>query len=131
METDMKPLHPDAARFFTDPPPADFGDGFANDEDLAIIDELDERDDLELLGMGSHVACPAAWADAACMIAPGEPMKDVAKSLACSRSTLWRTLQQSEPLRTRIAEARRYLALEAGTRFRSAEHTSELQSLIR
>src|SRR3546814_11704127 len=78
--------------------------------------------------MGSHVACPAAWADAACMIAHGEPMKDVAKYLACSRSTLWRTLQQSERLRTRIAEERRYLALEAGPRFRGL-HGAALQTI--
>src|SRR3546814_17948269 len=66
----------------------------------------------------SDLASDAAWGEAACMIARGGTMKAVADHLRCSRSTLWRTLQSSERLRTRIAEERRFLAVEAASRFK-------------
>ena len=69
-------------------------------------------------GDGSRVASPHAWNEAAVMIAGGVPLKAVAAHLGCSRSTLWRTLQRSERLRTRILEERRFLAVEAAARFR-------------
>lgn len=67
----------------------------------------------------SRVGSAAAWEEAAAPIARGERLKEVADRLGCSRSTLWRTLQRSERLRTRIAEERRYLSEEASLRFRS------------
>lgn len=67
----------------------------------------------------SRVGSAAAWEEAAAAIARGERLKDVAARLGCSRSTLWRTLQRSERLRTRIEEERQYLSEEAARRFRS------------
>lgn len=69
-------------------------------------------------GDGSRVASPEAWNEAAVMIAGGAPLKSVAERLGCSRTTLWRVLQRSERLRTRILEERRFLAVEAAARFR-------------
>mgnify|MGYP005819805405 CR=1 FL=1 len=69
-------------------------------------------------GDGSRVASPDAWNEAAVMIAGGVPLKSVAERLGCSRTTLWRTLQRSERLRTRILEEQRFLAVEAAARFR-------------
>src|SRR5690606_19221736 len=63
----------------------------------------------------SRTASDVEWGDAARRIAEGETMTAVAARLGCSRSTLWRTLQRSERLRTRIEEERRYLAVEAAT----------------
>ena len=62
------------------------------------------------------------------MIARGETMTAVAEHLRCSRSTLWRTLQRSERLRTRIAEERRYLAVEAASRFKGL-HGAALEAI--
>src|SRR3546814_14457254 len=78
----------------------------------------DDLPNLDPTGDGSRVASDAAWGEAACMIARGGTMKAVADHLRCSRSTLWRTLQSSERLRTRIAEERRFLAGEAASRFK-------------
>ena len=64
-------------------------------------------------GDGSRVASPDGWNEAAVMIAGGAPLKSVAERLGCSRTTLWRTLQRSERLRTRILEEQRFLAVEA------------------
>ncbi len=69
-------------------------------------------------GDGSRVASPDAWNEAAVMIAGGAPLKSVAERLGCSRTTLWRVLQRSERLRTRILEEQRFLAVEAAGRFR-------------
>ena len=69
-------------------------------------------------GDGSRVASPEAWNEAAVMIAGGAPLKSVAEHLGCSRTTLWRVLQRSERLRTRILEEQRFLAVEAAARFR-------------
>ncbi|MET4697915.1 transcriptional regulator with XRE-family HTH domain [Constrictibacter sp. MBR-5] len=69
-------------------------------------------------GDGSRVATPAAWTEAAIRIARGDTLVSVADRLGCSRSTLWRVLQRSERLRTRIAEERRFLAVAAASRFR-------------
>lgn len=69
-------------------------------------------------GDGSRVASPDAWNEAAVMIAGGAPFKAVAERLGCSRTTLWRVLQRSERLRTRILEEQRFLAVEAAARFR-------------
>src|SRR3546814_8934957 len=62
------------------------------------------------------------------MIARGGTMKAVADHLRCSRSTLWRTLQSSERLRTRIAEERRFLAVEAASRFKGL-HGAALEAI--
>jgi len=69
-------------------------------------------------GDGSRVASPDAWNEAAVMIAGGAPLKAVAERLGCSRTTLWRVLQRSERLRTRILEEQRFLAIEAAARFK-------------
>ena len=69
-------------------------------------------------GAGSRSLSPETWNLAACMIARGDALKDVAARVGCSRSTLWRVLQRSERLRTRIAEEQRFLAVEAAGRFR-------------
>lgn len=68
-------------------------------------------------GDGSRVASPDAWNEAAVMIAGGAPFKAVAAHLGCSRTTLWRVVQRSERFRTRVAEERRFLAVEAAARF--------------
>jgi hypothetical protein len=52
------------------------------------------------------------------MIAGGAPLRSVAERLGCSRTTLWRVLQRSDRLRTRILEEQRFLAVEAAGRFR-------------
>lgn len=69
-------------------------------------------------GDGSRVASPDAWNKAAVMIAGGAPLKAVAAHLGCSRTTLWRVVQRSERFRTRVAEERRFLTVEAAARFR-------------
>ena len=69
-------------------------------------------------GDGSRVASPDAWNEAAVMIAGGAPLKAVAERLGCSRTTLWRVLQRSERLRTRILEEQRFIAVEAAGRFK-------------
>lgn len=92
-------------------------------------DDLDDDlPNLDPIGAGSRVACERAWNDAAFMIARGETMTAVAEHLRCSRSTLWRTLQRSERLRTRIAEERRYLAVEAASRFKGL-HGAALEAI--
>jgi len=72
-------------------------------------------------GPGARVATPEAWNRAALMIARGDALKDVAARVGCSRSTLWRVLQRSERLRTRVAEEQRFLAVEAAGRFRGLQ----------
>lgn len=72
-------------------------------------------------GDGSRVATPAAWTEAALGIARGDTLVSVADRLGCSRSTLWWALQRSERLRTRIAEERRFLAVEAASRFKGLQ----------
>ena len=97
----------------------------------ALLPDDDLDDDLpnlDPIGAGSRVACERAWNDAAFMIARGETMTAVAEHLRCSRSTLWRTLQRSERLRTRIAEERRYLAVEAASRFKGL-HGAALEAI--
>ena len=97
----------------------------------ALLPDDDLDDDLpnlDPIGAGSRVACEHAWNDAAFMIARGETMTAVAEHLRCSRSTLWRTLQRSERLRTRIAEERRYLAVEAASRFKGL-HGAALEAI--
>src|SRR5690606_14623955 len=79
-------------------------------------------------GANSRVASDTEWGDAARRIAEGETMTAVAARLGCSRSTLWRTLQRSERLRTRIEEERRYLAVEAATRFKGL-HGAALEAI--
>src|SRR5690606_18613275 len=79
-------------------------------------------------GANSRVASDTEWGDAARRIAEGERMTAVAARLGCSRSTLWRTLQRSERLRTRIEEERRCLAVEAATRFKGL-HGAALETI--
>lgn len=62
------------------------------------------------------------WARAAYMIAAGCSMMQVAKTMGCTRVTVWRAYNTSPDLRVRIAWERHHLQREARSRIRSLSH---------